>query len=322
MRTRLTILRPALALVLAACGRIDYGAIDGGSTGVDAGPKDAGAPTAMDARSASDAGPAQDAGLVAPVYGEPVAMDALTSDFADLDPSLTDDELEIYFVSERSGNPDIWWSSRASLDAPWAPPRILAELTDPQAETDPELSPDGLHLYFASQRMGTGMDVDIWESERMTRDSSWSTPVRVDSLESNSDECCAQSDPLRLHLVFARVTMRGGPDLHSARWNDAIGWTDIAPIAELSSPQADSNPFLVGDWIFFDSDRPGIGSRDIYLSSRTSPLDPFAPPMRVESLSTAADERDVWTSPDLKRIYFSRVVGTDAQLFVATRVTQ
>jgi hypothetical protein len=313
LRTRLTILRTLLALV-AACGRIDYTPIDSGSIGVDAGGPDAGADAG------GDAAPAPDAGLVAPRYGEPVLIGALNSNAADLDPSLTDDELEIYFISERSGNAEIWWSTRASVDAPWARPAVRAELADADAETDPELSPDGLHIYFASQRMGTAMDVDLWESSRATRAGAWSAPVRVASLESNNDECCAQTDPTRLHLVFARVTMRGGPDLHTARWNDAIGWTDIAPIVELSSTEADSNPFLVREWIFFDSARPGVGERDVYLSRRASPLEPFEPPVLVDSLVTPADERDVWVSSDLERVYFSRVVGTDAQLFLATRI--
>src|SRR5688572_22930516 len=59
------------------------------------------------------------------VWSAPVEIVELTSGFGEDDPSLTDDLLEIYFGSRRTGSigaEDIWMASRASPADPWGTP--------------------------------------------------------------------------------------------------------------------------------------------------------------------------------------------------------
>lgn len=70
--------------------------------------------------------------------------------------SMTADGLELYF--ERTSNflshddGEMWVSKRSSIDDPWGAPELLAYLNTPGRDGDPYISPDGLELYFDSNR--------------------------------------------------------------------------------------------------------------------------------------------------------------------------
>src|SRR5262245_58586309 len=73
------------------------------------------------------------------------------------DPTLTADQLEIFFTSTRAGGlgaDDIWTSRRPSTSAPWGAPTLVTELSSPSRDLRPWISPDGLLLYFSSDRPG------------------------------------------------------------------------------------------------------------------------------------------------------------------------
>jgi hypothetical protein len=313
--------RAGVALVmLAACGRVGFDADAGADAGrdaappsIDAGPRDAGAEDA-----AFDGG--SDAGLVLPIFSEPTAIAELASRSTDQDPSLTEDELEIFFVSARDGEVQIWWSSRADIAAPWDPPSLRTELASPLAESDPEVSADGLHLYFSRQSDGADSDVDVYEASRASRDAPWTAIVRVAALSSDLSECCAIEEASGDRIVFSRIVAIGTADLVRAT-RGPTGWTNVVPIAELRTDATEANPFLTaGDLaIFFDSDRPGLGARDIYFATRPDLESPFSDPMRVETVSSPVDDRDVWVSSDGERVYFAREVPRGLEIVLATR---
>jgi hypothetical protein len=60
------------------------------------------------------------------------------------------DRLELYFASERAGpTTDLYVAVRDSADTPFATVRRLLELSGPDDEEDPWISPDGRTLYFS-----------------------------------------------------------------------------------------------------------------------------------------------------------------------------
>jgi hypothetical protein len=102
-------------------------------------------------------------------------------------PSIRFDGLEIVFFSNRPGsvsmpnekNPstDIWVATRRSVEDPWDAPVRLANEVDPTSpfdtrvnteagEINPQLSPDGLALYFASSRSKGCGGFDIYVTTR------------------------------------------------------------------------------------------------------------------------------------------------------------
>src|SRR2546425_7266874 len=75
------------------------------------------------------------------------------------------------------------WSTPVHVDAP---------VNSAASEQSPALSPDGLSLYFGSNRAGGLGGLDIWVSRRASLDSPWETPINLGpSVNSPSDENAA-----------------------------------------------------------------------------------------------------------------------------------
>ena len=77
--------------------------------------------------------------------GDPTALTTGTSN--NRAPRFSSDSRQIAFVSERSGNADIW-----SVPASGGAPKQITN--DPGDDLDPEWSPDAKHVVFASNRAG------------------------------------------------------------------------------------------------------------------------------------------------------------------------
>jgi len=72
--------------------------------------------------------------------------------------SLSADEMTIVFngqFSGRKGDYDIWVATRPDANAPFTNVTNLVEINSSAADVHPSISPDGLTLYFASNRNGT-----------------------------------------------------------------------------------------------------------------------------------------------------------------------
>ncbi|HEY3498389.1 MAG TPA: hypothetical protein VGK73_27030 [Polyangiaceae bacterium] len=107
---------------------------------------------------------AERAGPGAP-FGEPELVQELVFDeISTVDAFLAEDGLSLYFnltpdAGEAHG--DLFVARRPSLGEPFGEPEPLEELNTSGDERDPWLSPDGLHLFFSSDRDGT---LNIYEA--------------------------------------------------------------------------------------------------------------------------------------------------------------
>lgn len=101
-------------------------------------------------------------------FGAVAAVDELNTPYADARPNVRRDGLEIVFDTDRatSGAPDIWTSSRASLDAPWAAPTPIDVINSSAGESRASLSWDGKTLVFGSARPGGNGGSDVYISTR------------------------------------------------------------------------------------------------------------------------------------------------------------
>ena len=95
-------------------------------------------------------------------WGELTRLSGLNSDRSDSTPFLIDDGRELLLSSGRSGNGDLFWAYRETLDAPFETVLPLMELNDPDAfESHPYLSVDRHTAFFGSDRSG---GTDIYEA--------------------------------------------------------------------------------------------------------------------------------------------------------------
>jgi hypothetical protein len=239
-------------------------------------------------------------------------------------PTLTGDLLEIYFTTDRvSGNGDVWFATRASAAAPFGTPAPVSAVNGSSFETSSAISADGLTLWFGSDRTGGAGGVDVWASQRATRDAAWATPVNLVALSSASDDI--PRPPGQHGLVMPMASTRPAPANPSgsyqtylaARSSEGAPFSTPVAIEELNAPDRSTvDGFLSDDGLtLFFSATPapqadaavdgGAGDADLYVAWRRATDEPFSVKQPLDDLNTAADERDPWLTPDGTTLYFT-----------------
>jgi hypothetical protein len=119
-------------------------------------------------------------------WQEPVNIGpAVSLPSGDFGPSISADGLELYFGSDRSGGfgpADLWVTKRESKDDydSWSKPVNLGSAVNSKdVDNSPFISPDGLMLFFESNRAGGYGDFDIWVSKRKTIKDEWGQAVNL-----------------------------------------------------------------------------------------------------------------------------------------------
>jgi Tol biopolymer transport system component len=245
--------------------------------------------------------------------------------YSDDDPTLTGDLLELYFDSDRpaagAARGDIWVAKRANATDPFGAPTIVSELASLSDDTTPEVSTDGLTMYFSSDRLNAG-DRDIYVTTRADRASPWSTPQRVPELSAaNLDDDSAEPLPDGLHLVMSRGTQPALDLCLVTRVSTAAPWSAPMPMPGVSDGTYDesqqwTSPDLTV--IYFVSDRPPATSQDIWLATRPDTQSTFTI-QRVSELSSGAQDVDPWLTPDLRTMYFASARTGNMDIYSATR---
>jgi Tol biopolymer transport system component len=240
------------------------------------------------------------------------------------DPTATGDLLEIYFDSDRAAPGaamgDIWVAKRASTSDPWGTPQLVIELASLADDTSPDISPDGLTMYFSSDRAKAG-DRDLYVTTRPSRTAAWSPPVRIAELATSSEEGSAMETADRKHLVF-QSGRSGSSDLYVATRNAlSDAWSNVAPIPGLSNPAFSENQHFINadaTMIYYVSNE--TGTEHIYSATCAGPSGPCVNQqmMAVINSPTAADV-DPWLSPDGHTLLFSSSRSGNGDLYISTR---
>jgi hypothetical protein len=253
----------------------------------------------------------------APRFGPPSRISELNDPNAkDQDPTLTEDQLEIFFFSDRGGNADIWRSTREDIAAPWEPPVEVAELNSDSIEQNPTISRDGLRIWFYSRREPLG----LYYSERPSRADPFVAPEALTINAPGSDGFpiapALDARELRMAISIGEGDTR---DLYEqVRPSLAGTWGEAVRLSGINSDRADSTPFLVdeGHEILFHSGRSGQG--DLYWAYREAPGLAFT---HVEPLDDVNDPMAFDSHPhlttDRKWLYFGSDRGGVTDLHVA-----
>ena len=196
-------------------------------------------------------------------------------------PSVSSDGLELYFHSNRpggQGGTDLWVTTRATVSDPWGEPVNLGPTVNTADDRNPDISADGLSLYFASNRPGGYGDTDFWVTTRITKNAEWGTPVHLGSTVNSS---YAERQPTisadGLWLFFndysnPRPGGYGGEDIWMTTRPTPEG--DWGPPVNLgptvNTPYSDIGPDISydGRTLFFSSNRlGGSGAWDLWQVS-------------------------------------------------------
>ena len=165
---------------------------------------------------------------------------------------------------------------------PWSDPVWLGPVVNSSAaDWRPVLSPDGLSLYFHSNRPGGLGDFDLWVSRRAGPQCPWQAPVDlgppVNTALGDGD---AEFSPDGLTLFFSSSGHGGAgyADIFVSRRsdpNDDAGWGEPINLgSDVNTADHESNPTYVaaedGGTLYFDRSVAGIPkTSDIYRVSLT-----------------------------------------------------
>jgi hypothetical protein len=277
----------------------------------------------LDVAKLDQAGP--DTGSTA-MWGPPQLIPALSDRDDDWEPTVTGDLLELYFRSERENRPaqgDIWVSKRASPNDPWGAPSRVTALSTLAGENSPEVSADGLTIWFTSERSNTGLD--IWVSTRADRSAAWTNPVRAADLSTNgNDEASAPNLNLTRIVLHSDRPNRNEYDIFEAvRASTSAPWSTAVPLAGINTTAFEAAPFLSSDdlTIYFVSDRGGgVGNFDLYQATRPNVSSPFAPPTRIQELNSIDHDSSPWVSADGRLMLFNSDRSGNHEIYEAHRL--
>lgn len=247
-------------------------------------------------------------------FDPPRLVAELSSPEKNDNPTLTADLLEIFFTSDRNGNSDVWSAARASAAQPFGAPVRIDVASLAGFETSSAISPDGLTLWFASDRAGgpgggAAGDLDVWMSTRASRTATWGTPVGVAALSSPTRDLPRPPahGALVMPLASERAELGFYRTFFASREGVSAAWDTPRLVPELVRPGLIIvDAFLTDDLltIFYTAGAPGTGG-DLYAARRGSPNEPFSIFEPLADINTTFDDRDPWLSPDGTRFFFS-----------------
>ncbi|MBN2514057.1 MAG: S8 family serine peptidase, partial [Sedimentisphaerales bacterium] len=220
------------------------------------------------------------------------------SEYGNFIPSLTSDELMLFWQSLRpggAGNHDIWTASRTSLDAPFENIRNLSEINLSNNDSAPFILPDGRTLYFSSStRAGYESWCNIYKATRNHLSETFGniSLINYPGYEINSSEYPSYVTPDENTLYFN---------------NDNYGVYHIS-LQGLATGYAASSPCQSSNehTLYYERYIPEISKTCVVQSEIAENSISFGREIVLEDLTSAdINAKDPWISQDNLRLYFT-----------------
>lgn len=193
--------------------------------------------------------------------------------------AMDNDQQEIYFTVEsyKKRYAFIAYTTK-DKNGQWVAPKA-ASFSGKYRDLEPFLAPDGLTLYFASNRIDNTSetikkDVDIWYVTRKTKSDSWSEPKNIGTpINTNANEfypsVTAKGD---LFFTAQYPNSKGKEDIYVSRYIDEKYTTPTSLSAAINSEKYEFNAFVAPDesYIIFTSygRKDDTGRGDLYISRK------------------------------------------------------
>ncbi|MGD8500599.1 MAG: hypothetical protein PVJ86_08115, partial [Phycisphaerales bacterium] len=200
-------------------------------------------------------------------------------------PGISAEGLAVYFCSNRSGgygDYDIWVTTRARTDDDWGPPANLGPNVNSSArDNEPDISADGLTLYFTSGG-------DLWVATRTTTEDDWGPRVNLGPTVNSSSGDYGPSisaDGLELFFTSDRPGSYGNSDLWvTTRETTQDDWGEPVNLGPtVNSSVQDQSPSISADGLslFFDCGPDGSGDWDLWVTRRETTQDDWGEPVNL-----------------------------------------
>jgi len=249
-------------------------------------------------------------------YNPPVPLTVLNSSSEDSFPYLTGDGTEIFYRSDRGGDPDVWSATRESASDPWNAPFPVAELNSSSWDSPGAISADGLEMFMTSGRETSTSTNKVYRSTRPDRSSPWTAPAEVPELnppqvpDNLAHPHSLSTDGLRLYQFRS-----SGADWDiyvASRASVGSAFTGPTPVPGMTTSDSDVSPCLSADELtMFFSRNDGTG--DIYGARRHDTSGSFVVLKEISELNDPGFTTSLGSvSPDLHQVwlYSNRAGGS------------
>jgi WD40-like Beta Propeller Repeat len=196
----------------------------------------------------------------------------------------------------------------------WSEPVNLGSIVNsPFEDFTPEISKDGLSLYFGSDRPGSLSPApDIWVSHRQSLDAPWEAPVNLGPVINSPAPDAAPNLSGDGHYLYFSSGRAGGLGLQDV-WvsyrtdvHDDFAWgTPVNLGTAVNSEAFDAGPAVLADELYFSSNRETGDPEglDVYRSLKRA--DSFLPAELVPELSSGGNDLRPSIRQDGKEIFIS-----------------
>jgi hypothetical protein len=264
----------------------------------------------------------------------------LNTPFQDGCPIQSPDGLSLYMASNRPGGQgllDIWVSNRESTDDPWGAPENLGAPVNSAADDFCPTPVRGGGLFFVSREANTGScglgDIYFTRNNPTT---GWTEPRNLGCAPAGPNTALDEQGPSYVEndddegfLYFSSSSATVLGDIYVSPRLSGWNFGGSVPVASLNDAAAnDIQPNVRKDGleVVFSSNRVGgIGTQDIWISTRARFNAPWSAPVNVgAAVNTAAAETRPSLSRNARQLLFGRAPGPEGigDIYVSTRTAQ
>lgn len=210
------------------------------------------------------------------VYAQEQALPNLNSYTKTRDFTISNALNEAYFTVQSPNEELSGIFKTEKTNGIWNEP-ILVSFSGEFKDLEPYLSPDGLHLYFASNRplLKTEKDIkdfDIWVVSRKNTKDLWSEPKNLGApINTEHNEFYpAISTSKNIYFTSDRPSAIGKDDIFISEWNNGT-YNDVTSLStSINTASYEFNSYIAPDesFIMFSgyNRKDGLGSGDLYIS--------------------------------------------------------
>jgi len=207
------------------------------------------------------------------------AFPELFSEFQNIrDFSMTSNGTVIYFTAQ-SLLEEVSLIVQATKKGDSWKTQVLLTPSGKYKDLEPFLAPDGLKLYFASNRpldntAEAKKDFDIWYLERKSISEYWSEPKNIGAVINSEFNEFYPSVSTNGNLYFTsdRTGGNGKDDIYKSEWNLSSYKTPVSLSDSINTDGYEFNAFISPkeDFLIFSgyNREDGVGSGDLYISTK------------------------------------------------------
>lgn len=192
--------------------------------------------------------------------------------------SMNKNQNEFYFTVESYLKEYSFIAYSKKVNNTWQKPKVVS-FSGQYKDLEPFLSPDGLKLFFASNRKNNDSgevkkDMEIWYVTRESLSDNWSKPISVGSIINTFANEFYPSVTEKGDLFFTAEyeNSKGKEDIYVSRLVDGKYTTPVSLGSGVNSDKYEFNAFVAPDesFIIFTSygRKDDLGRGDLYLSKK------------------------------------------------------